>query len=113
LPGASRGGSLMEDLYAKFLPQFVALARSRVAVAISVATKRDHAETTTIVRELHTLAGEAGLLGLSDVVPLARECELKAKQLHVNRGDTDAEVLVAALRKLERIIESIGATSPS
>jgi HPt (histidine-containing phosphotransfer) domain-containing protein len=103
----------MEDLYAKFLPQFVTLARTRVAAAITVATQRDHAASTTIVRELHTLAGEAGLLGLGDVVPLARDCEQKAKALHVSGAATDAEALCAALRQLERVIESIGATTPS
>jgi HPt (histidine-containing phosphotransfer) domain-containing protein len=103
----------MDDLYEKFLPQFVTLARSRVAVAITVATQRDHSASTTIVRELHTLAGEAGLLGLGDVVPLARDCEKKAKALHLSREAADAEALVAALRQLERVIESIGAPSPS
>lgn len=102
-----------DDLYSRFLPQFVKLARSRLAGAISVATQRDHAATPTMVRDLHTLAGEAGLLGLSAVVPLARECEQKAKTLHTSRTDADAEGLVAALRNLEQIIEGIGATNTS
>jgi HPt (histidine-containing phosphotransfer) domain-containing protein len=99
----------MEDLYAKFLPQFVTLARSRVAVAITVATQHDQAATTTIVRELHTLAGEAGLLGLGEVVPLARDCEAKAKALNRSRDVADAELLVAALRQLEQVIDGIAA----
>lgn len=103
----------MEDLVAKFLPQFVTLARSRVAVAIGVATQHDHAAFTTLVRELHTLAGEAGLLGLGDVVPLARDCEAKAKLLQASRAAADAELLVGALRQLERVIESIAATAPA
>jgi HPt (histidine-containing phosphotransfer) domain-containing protein len=101
----------MEDLHAKFLPQFVALARSRLELAIKVAVERDHAATTKIVRELHTLAGEAGLLGLHDVVPLARDSEQKAKALHVSRSEADADVLVAALRQLERVIDGIGTPS--
>lgn len=102
-----------EDLYARFLPQFVTLARTRLTAAISVAIRRDHAATATMIRDLHTLAGEAGLLGLSAVVPLARECEQKAKTLHISRADADAEELVAALRNLEQIIESIGVTNTS
>ncbi|HEU4734580.1 MAG TPA: Hpt domain-containing protein [Kofleriaceae bacterium] len=102
-----------DDLYARFLPQFIKSARGRLAVAISATTGRDHAATPTVVRELHTLAGEAGLLGLSAVVPLARECEQIAKTLHISRADADAEGLVAALRNLEQIIESIGATKTS
>jgi len=103
----------MDDLYAKFLPQFVTLARSRVATAIAVATRRDQTATTTIVRELHTLAGEAGLLGLGDVVPLARDCERRAKALHGSQAADDAEGLVAALRQLERVIEGVAATGPA
>jgi HPt (histidine-containing phosphotransfer) domain-containing protein len=100
----------MDELLAKFLPQFVALARSRVEVAITSATKRDHATTTKLVRELHTLAGEAGLLGLSHVVPLARDCEQKAKLLQGSDGDVDA--FVTALRQLERVIDGITPPKP-
>jgi HPt (histidine-containing phosphotransfer) domain-containing protein len=103
----------MEDLYAKFLPMFVTLARSRLATAITVATQRDHAALPTIIRELHTLAGEAGLLGLGDVVPLARDGEQKAKALLLSRAAPDAEALVAALRQLERVIESIAPPGPT
>jgi HPt (histidine-containing phosphotransfer) domain-containing protein len=101
----------MEDLHAKFLPQFVVLARSRLELAIRAAADRDHNATTKIVRELHTLAGVAGLLGLQDVVPLARDSEQKARALHVSHTDADADVLVAALRQLERVIDGIGTPS--
>ncbi len=97
----------MDDLYAKFLPQFVKLARARVDSALTTVTRRDHAATALIVRELHSLAGEAGLLGLSDVIPLARDGEQKAKQLELSRAEADAGALVSALRRLERAIESI------
>jgi len=103
----------MDDLNAKFLPQFLALARSRLAAAINAAVARDYLATTTIARNLHTLAGEAGLLGLHDVVPLARDGEQKAKSLGASRTDADAELLLDALRQLERAIESIGARHTS
>jgi HPt (histidine-containing phosphotransfer) domain-containing protein len=103
----------MDDLSAKFLPQFLELARSRVTTAINAAVARDHLAATTIARNLHTLAGEAGLLGLHDVVPLARDGEQRAKSLGASRTDADAELLVDALRQLERVIESIGATHTS
>lgn len=98
----------MDDLHAKFLPQFVVLARSRVAVALKATIERDHAATQKVVRELHTLAGEAGLLGLHAVVPLARDSEQKAKDLNRTRNDADADMLVAALQQLERVIDEIG-----
>ena len=65
------------------------------------------------MRELHTLAGEAGLLGLVEVVPLARDGELKAKQLHLTGTEADAEALLAALRELETTIERIGTARSS
>ena len=103
----------MDDLHAKFMPQFLELARSRVAAALKAATTRDHLAATTTARNLHTLAGEAGLLGLHDVIPLAREGEHKAKSLGASRTDADAELLVDVLRRLEKVIESIGATYTS
>jgi HPt (histidine-containing phosphotransfer) domain-containing protein len=103
----------MDDLSAKFLPQFLELARSRLAAALQSAATRDHLATAATARNLHTLAGEAGLLGLHDVVPLAREGETRAKALGTSRSDADAESLVDVLRRLERVIESIGATYTS
>jgi HPt (histidine-containing phosphotransfer) domain-containing protein len=100
----------MDDLSAKFLPQFLDLARTRIGGAIKAAVARDHAASTVVARNLHTLAGEAGLLGLHDVIPLAREGEQRAKALGASRTDADAELLVDVLRRLERVIESIGAT---
>ena len=102
-----------EDLQARFVPQFVALARSRVSVALAAAARRDHGATMTTVRELHTLAGEAGLLGLHEVIPLARDSEQKAKLLRVSQAEADADALVAALRQLDLVIERIGATRSS
>jgi HPt (histidine-containing phosphotransfer) domain-containing protein len=96
-----------DDLYARFLPPFVALARARVASALAAVQHRDHEAITTTVRELHSLAGEAGLLGLHEVIPLARDSEQKAKLLHASRADADADALVAALHKLDTVIDGI------
>jgi HPt (histidine-containing phosphotransfer) domain-containing protein len=100
----------MDDLNAKFLPQFLELARARITAALKAALARDHMAAPTIARNLHTLAGEAGLLGQHDVVPLARDGELKARALGSSHSDADAELLVEALRQLERVIEHIGET---
>jgi HPt (histidine-containing phosphotransfer) domain-containing protein len=102
-----------EDLHARFVPQFVALARTRVSVALAAVAQRDHGAMPATVRELHSLAGEAGLLGLHEVIPLARDGERKAKVLHVSQADADADALVAALRALEQIIEGIAVTRGS
>jgi HPt (histidine-containing phosphotransfer) domain-containing protein len=102
----------MEDLHARFLPQFVRLAHARVTTAIRAVTERDQALIVKIANDLHTLAGEAGLLGLHAVVPLARDGEHKAKAFQVSRSDPDAEILLAALRQLDRVIDQIGAAAP-
>ena len=103
----------MDELSAKFLPQFLELSRARLAAALQAAIARDHVAAATTVRNLHTLAGEAGLLGLHDIVPLAREGEQKARSLSASRTDADAELLVDALRRLEQVIERIGARTTS
>lgn len=97
----------MDDLYAKFLPRFITLARARVATSILKVESRDPREQASVPVELHTLAGEAGLLGLKQVVPLAQACEQKAKALHSSRADADAESLLAALHQLASVIEEV------
>jgi len=103
----------MADLNARFLPQFVKLARSRLIQARAAAAERDPTAASTAAGGMHQLAGEAGLLGLQDVVPLARDCELRAKSLLASRAEADAELLAASLGQLERVIERIGATLKS
>jgi HPt (histidine-containing phosphotransfer) domain-containing protein len=97
----------MDDLNARFLPQFVQLARTRLAHARTAAGERDAAATLAAASGMHQLAGEAGLLGLSDVVPLARDCERNARSLIASRAESDAERLIASLAQLEQIIEDI------
>lgn len=104
---------MMADLSARFLPQFVKLARSRLVQARGAASDREPLAITAAAGGMHQLAGEAGLLGLHDVVPLARDCELTAKALHASRGDADAERLIATLGRLETAIERIGASLPA
>jgi HPt (histidine-containing phosphotransfer) domain-containing protein len=96
-----------DDLAARFLPQFVALARARVEIALDAVARRDHGATPTTMRELHSLAGEAGLLGLHKIIPLARDGEQKARRLHTSHADADADALADALRELDQIIDDI------
>jgi HPt (histidine-containing phosphotransfer) domain-containing protein len=100
---------MMEDLLAKFLPQFLAHTRTRVATAINATAQRDRAAVSKTISELHTVAGEAGLLGLTDVFPLVRDCEMKAKRLRDTGADPDVEVLLAALHHLAQVIEGLAA----
>jgi HPt (histidine-containing phosphotransfer) domain-containing protein len=104
---------VIEDLQAKFLPRFIELARSRVERAIEIATRNDQEAAASIARELHALVGEAGLLGLATVVPLARDCESKAKRVGTSRSPEDAAALIAALRELGIAIELVGPGQPA
>ncbi len=103
---------MMDELHAKFLPQFVALARQRVEKALGVVERREIAGVPAVLRELHALAGEAGLLGLERIVPLARETETHAKQFYATRGDDVAAALVETLGQLQRAIELVAPAKP-
>ena len=100
---------MMEELAARFLPQFIALARTRLQAATTAVTGGDHAADPVMERELHALAGEAGLLGLRDLIPVARDCEQKARVLRASHKAADADALLVALRELGRMIDGIAA----
>jgi HPt (histidine-containing phosphotransfer) domain-containing protein len=91
--------AMIEDLQARFLPQFVALARTRLATCRAAVEGSDPAARVTMVRDLHTVAGEAGLLALTEAMELARAAEVLAKA-----GDPG---LPAALERLALAIEAL------
>lgn len=95
----------MQDLLASFLPRFTDIARKRVANSIELATKRTPDSVPGIARELHAIAGEAGLLGLSAIVSLARAGEEHTKRLRASRSDEDANALLGCLTQLREAIE--------
>lgn len=97
----------MEELYAKFLPQFLELARERMKRAYETIERPDHAALVVTVRDLHGIAGEAGLLGLSQIVPLARNGEELAKKLRDNAPGADLGDLIAALEELTRALDVV------
>jgi HPt (histidine-containing phosphotransfer) domain-containing protein len=99
----------MDDMLARFLPQFIATARKRVALALQAALARDDTAAPTALRELHALAGEAGLLGLRDMIPLVRDGEAKARAVH---GAAGGDELIEALRRIERAVENLAAIAP-
>ena len=83
------------DLQAKFLPAFVTSARSRVADALVVVESGDRGALLGVVRQLHALAGEAGLLGLRPLMALARGAEEVATRTHASRLESDAAAFVS------------------
>src|SRR3954470_16849039 len=101
----------MEDLIATFMPKFAATARTRIAKSIDLATKRTPDGVPLIARELHAIAGEAGLLGLGTIVALARAGEEHAKRLRTTKSDADADALLGSLTELQGAIESVAPPS--
>lgn len=99
----------MDELVARFLPQFVTSARAHMAKVDGWMVRRDQAEKRVPLREIHSIKGDAGMLELSEVALLARDCEEKLKQLHADSTDADIAQLVAALRQLEDVIAGIEA----
>jgi len=95
----------MEDIQKKFLPRFVALAKERIGNGLRVAKDADGGdEALHLARELHSMAGEAGLLGLGHLLSLARGAEEAATQLHAVRSDPRRVALATALLVLQSAI---------
>jgi HPt (histidine-containing phosphotransfer) domain-containing protein len=63
------------------------------------------------MRELHAIAGEAGLLGIAPVMQLARQAEDRAKRLRDDATQPNADALAAALRELRSALDLVGASS--
>jgi HPt (histidine-containing phosphotransfer) domain-containing protein len=105
----------MDALYAKFLPQFTALANERMQRAYEASARPDGPDgptMTNVMRDLHSIAGEAGLLGLASIVPIARNAEEHAKRLRDSPTDAaaNAGAFVGALDELKHAIEAAGAS---
>ena len=98
---------MTDDFLARFMPKFTTIARARIARSIALANQRSAEQVPGIMRELHALAGEAGLLGLGTLVLLARAGEDHAKRLRATQAAEDAEVLLATLIELESAMERI------
>ena len=98
-----------EDIQATFMHRFTSLARTRVSHALDATSRRDPAALAIVVRDMHSLAGEAGLLGLSEVVPLARSGEDRARHLAGALSPEAADEMLGVLRELEQLVERLAA----
>jgi HPt (histidine-containing phosphotransfer) domain-containing protein len=93
---------MIDDIRAKFLPRFVESARQRLERASKlIADGADGA--TSIAADLHTIAGEASIMGLHEVASMARESERAVRRV----GGIDDSDLLAALFQLWRRIDAL------
>jgi HPt (histidine-containing phosphotransfer) domain-containing protein len=94
---------VIDDIRQKFLPRFVATARERLERASkAIADGADAAPS--IAADLHTIAGEASIMGLHDVAQLAREGE---RAVRIVGGVDDANILMALYKLWRRIDELV------
>lgn len=101
---------MIEEMRAKFGPRFLDTARGRIRLSLELLGKPN--ETDALITELHSLAGEASMLGLDDLSETARAGENHAKEW--KRGSTTAKLYCArSVRTLTRQIEEFAATLES
>jgi len=86
----------------RFLPRFAALARDRIARAMAVASAGDASGAPKVTGDMHSLAGEAGMLGLEAVLQAAIAAESAARRFAAEGGE--ALALGRALRELEAAV---------
>jgi HPt (histidine-containing phosphotransfer) domain-containing protein len=96
---------LIEDIQATFLHRFMALARTRIANARVAIIRRDPISLGVVARDMHSIAGEGGLLGIPGVVPIARRAEVSTKQLVSDPAGADE--LTATLLELEQLVDRL------
>ena len=97
---------MTDGVRARFLPRFVELGGQRCARALTAIT-HGAGEPAVARGELHTLAGEAGILGLAELARAAQDGE-RACVAWAERGEVAARAqaaiavrgLAAAIRKL-------------
>lgn len=99
----------MEDIQAAFRDRFTSAARDRV-LRIREVIADASAHTTTVARELHSFAGEAGLLGFTQFVSVARDGEARAKRLDAERSAENEQAVLDVIRDLERLLDELAAT---
>ncbi len=97
----------MDDVTRKFLPRFAALAKERIRVGLEVAAGTEGDKALDLARELHSMAGEAGLLGLGELLSLARAAEVAATQLHASRVPSKRTALEQALFDLHVAVSAV------
>jgi HPt (histidine-containing phosphotransfer) domain-containing protein len=93
---------VIDDIRNKFLPRFVTTARARLEKASQLIANGATA-APTIAADLHTIAGEASIMGLHDVAEMAREGERHVRKV----GGVDDSNIVMALDKLWRRLDEL------
>ncbi|MBE7451148.1 MAG: response regulator [Kofleriaceae bacterium] len=101
---------MTDDLRARFLPRFVEVAARRVARGLEAVTGPGPGQALVARTELHSLAGEAGILGLVEVAAAAQAGEEESRRWLEAGDDVDARARCAvALRTVSRLLRELAA----
>ena len=92
---------MIDDIRAKFLPRFVSSARERLERASKLIAEGSNA-APSIAADLHTIAGEASIMGLHDVAVMAREGE---RAVRIVGGVDDASIMMSLYKLWRRLDE--------
>ncbi len=112
---------MLDELRAEFLAEFVGVARSRIKTALALLYQsgpgspsgRPPGEGEQSVDELlHTIAGEAAMIGLPDVATAARAAQAAAKLCQSSEGRTPP-ALIACARAIRGVAVLVDALKPS
>ncbi len=97
---------MLEELRARFRNRFIDTARDRIRRCLTMLSESGRA--MELANELHSLAGEAAMLGLDSISVTARSGEDAARQW--NAASTAAQVACArAVRTLRQQVEAFAA----
>ena len=87
------------------MARFADLSEKRIARGRTAAARRG-ADLKDVARELHSMAGEAGLLGVPEVMALARAAEQAALELARSGSGECHDALCCALTDLETAVRN-------
>jgi HPt (histidine-containing phosphotransfer) domain-containing protein len=93
---------MIDEIREKFLPRFVEAARERLARASKLIADGSNA-APTIASDLHTIAGEAAVMGLAEIADMAREGERAVRRV----GGLDDPSILVVLFKLSRGLDEL------
>jgi len=98
------------DFVARFGRRFIATARERLAAAAGLDGERPVDAARTLALHLHSISGEAAMIGFADLSQLARDVMQAARA--VEAGTTPAGECAGEVARLLRVIDELDATLP-
>jgi len=98
------------DFVARFGRRFIATARERLAAAAGLDGERPVEAARTLALHLHSISGEAAMIGFGELSELARDVMRSARA--VEAGATPPGECAAALARLTAQLDALERTLP-